>query len=1053
MNTKHCLECGTALPSAMPGGLCSTCALRGALAFGDDAVQAARIPEGTAPTEISTPLGRGQKFGDYELLEEIAHGGMGVVYKARQLSLDRVVAVKMLLAGLSSPEYVRRFRTEASAAASLQHPHIVAIHEVGVWQGWQYLVMDYVEGHSLAQRISDVRFRIADFRRSALWMKTVAEAVQYAHEHGILHRDLKPSNVLIDAADQLRVTDFGLAKRFEQESQVTLSGQVLGSPSYMPPEQAEARRGKVSRRSDVYGLGATLYHLLTGRAPFQGETPTDVLHQVLNADPVAPRQLNPSIPRDLETICLKCMEKEPARRYANAQTVAEELGRFLAGEPVVAHPVGPAGKAWRWCRRKPVVAGLSVGLLLALILGLAGVTWQWRRAEQIAQAEARQREQAEANAYTADMNQAQRALQDDDLGKAQSLLARYRPGTGLEHLRGFEWRYLTAEARSDMAGEDNSSPSAAFRAAFSPDGRTLAVGRYGGAVELWDVALMARTTVLETDAGFAGAVAVAFAPWTNLLAVARPSGIIRLWQLEPRRIVGELRSSHRSLSLSFSSDQRYLASYQSGGASVWDLERLQLVKHFPGPVDDNDHTGKVCFAPGGRFLALGELSGQIRILEVEADDEVLLIAAHEQGITSLAFSPDGKLLASASGYRTDEIRLWNVATGELAGSLPGHRAWVSALHFSADGRRLYSGSADQTIRIWAIPGLRLEHTLRGHKDEIWTLAFTEYWTNFISGCKDGTLAWWELGPPRSNALRREFLADAWQLGYVDRDSVAFCLNKEGPGPVALWRPSEAKEPATITALGTNNRALATAPERGLVAAADAGVIRVWSQKSATVLTNLVAEATRLGFSRNGEFLLSFNEPTGLSTVWDAGRWTRRFSHAETNTINTECVSPDGQLLVLVLSFRRLAWWDTLRGRQIAETPGHRQGINSLDFSPDGRTLASASWDGTVVLWDTRTQRQTAWWKPDLMAASAVAFSPDGMRLAIGHSDGRAARLWDVKTRRELITLQAPGGIFQILAFSPDGNALLSAERPGHAYVWRPPSFAELDMAAKAAAPR
>jgi serine/threonine protein kinase len=301
----------------------------------------------TGGTQIPSPSNR--TFGDYELLEEIARGGMGIVYRARHASLDRIVAVKMLLFGpLSSPEFVKRFRAEASAAASLLHPNIVAIHEVGVHQGQQYFAMDYVEGQSLAKLLANGPLPA---RRATSYLKTIAEAIHYAHERGILHRDLKPSNVLIDANDQPRVTDFGLARRLEGDSELTVTGQVLGSPNYMPPEQAVGRRGKVSRRSDVYSLGAMLYHLMTGRPPFVGEALTDTLEQVLNSEPVSPRLLNPSVPRDLETICLKCLEKETDKRYATAQALADELGRFLNSEPVHARPITRVEHAWRWCRR------------------------------------------------------------------------------------------------------------------------------------------------------------------------------------------------------------------------------------------------------------------------------------------------------------------------------------------------------------------------------------------------------------------------------------------------------------------------------------------------------------------------------------------------------------------------------------------------------------------------------------------------------------------------------------------------------------------------------
>ena len=216
--------------------------------------------------------------------------------------------------------------------------------------------MDYVEGQSLAKLISDFGFRISDFKRAVGYLKTIAEAIHYAHERGILHRDLKPSNVLIDANDQPRVTDFGLARRLEGDSELTVTGQVLGSPNYMPPEQAGGRRGKVSRRSDVYSLGAMLYHLLTGRPPFGGEALTETLEQVLNSEPISPRLLNPSLPRDLETICLKCLEKEPEKRYATAQALADEFRRFLNDEPIHARPVSRVERAWRWCRRKPALA-------------------------------------------------------------------------------------------------------------------------------------------------------------------------------------------------------------------------------------------------------------------------------------------------------------------------------------------------------------------------------------------------------------------------------------------------------------------------------------------------------------------------------------------------------------------------------------------------------------------------------------------------------------------------------------------------------------------------
>ena len=341
-----CPKCRAVLPTDATEGLCPVCAFRGALELEPGAVRPL-VPEYQFP----------RQFGEYELLEEIARGGMGIVYRARQISLNRLVAVKLLLSGpLASSTDLQRFRAEAEAAANLQHPNIVAIHEVGEHAGQPFFSMDYVEGACLSEL---VREHPLPAPRAAGYVKMIAEAIQYAHERGVLHRDLKPSNVLIDHAGQPRIIDFGLAKRLSPEppfssihDPLTTTGQVLGSPNFIPPEQAAGKRGAVGRRSDIYSLGAILYHLLTARPPFVAATAHEVVDQVLNTEPVGPRSLNPSVPRDLETICLKCLEKEPLRRYRSAQELADELGRFLRGDPIQARPVGPLGHFWRWCRRK-----------------------------------------------------------------------------------------------------------------------------------------------------------------------------------------------------------------------------------------------------------------------------------------------------------------------------------------------------------------------------------------------------------------------------------------------------------------------------------------------------------------------------------------------------------------------------------------------------------------------------------------------------------------------------------------------------------------------------
>jgi len=380
MNTVlNCNDCGAAIPLDAPNGMCPHCLARAALGTEHPTVRGAS-PNKTISLDISAVVEISPTihyFGDYELLSEIARGGMGVVYKARQTSLNRIVAVKMILSGqLAGETEVKRFRTEAEAAGNLQHPNIVAIHEVGEHEGRQYFSMDYVEGKNLAEVIQGKPMAA---REAAALLKTIAEAVHHAHQRGTLHRDLKPQNVLIDAEGRPRITDFGLAKKVDQDSELTRTGAVMGSPAYMPPEQATGRHDQLGPASDVYSVGAILYQLLTGMAPYLGATPLDTLRLVVEQEPLAPSKLNSDVPPDLETICLKCLEKSPERRYASARALAEELERFLKQEPILARPASGWRKAWTWSARNPW-AITGVGTLLFLgVVGLAYGQWEQLR--------------------------------------------------------------------------------------------------------------------------------------------------------------------------------------------------------------------------------------------------------------------------------------------------------------------------------------------------------------------------------------------------------------------------------------------------------------------------------------------------------------------------------------------------------------------------------------------------------------------------------------------------------------------------------------------------
>jgi serine/threonine-protein kinase len=346
---------------------------------GDEFDDSATTRRGAGVRPATSPAQAGMRLAGYEVIGELGRGGMGVVFKAHQVALNRPVALKVIRsAGFASPGERRRFRNEAEAVAQLDHPNIVPIYEVGEYRGRPFFSMKLVVGEGLDKRLA----RFADDPRGAARVvAAVADAVHHAHQRGILHRDLKPANILLDDRGEPYVTDFGLARRVDAGSDLTHSGALVGTPSYMSPEQASGGKGGLTTATDVYGLGTVLYALLAGRAPFSGSTIYETLDQVRERPPEPPAKLNPRVPRDLEVICLKCLEKDPKRRYESARALADDLRRWLAGEPIAARPVGAAARAWMWCRRHKLPAALAAGLVLTAVVGFVSVVVLWQRAE------------------------------------------------------------------------------------------------------------------------------------------------------------------------------------------------------------------------------------------------------------------------------------------------------------------------------------------------------------------------------------------------------------------------------------------------------------------------------------------------------------------------------------------------------------------------------------------------------------------------------------------------------------------------------------------------
>jgi serine/threonine protein kinase len=1096
-----CPSCGAEVPPDAPRGYCLKCLFALGTTDADSLVNAASPSPGGegvqhSPQSTDPPL---RSFGDYELLEEIARGGMGVVYKARQKSLGRIVAVKMLLFGdQSSKDLAQRFRAEAAAAASLQHPNIVAIHEVSAHEGQPFFAMDFIEGRSLAKLSAECEVRNAQWlHRAARYVKTVAEAIHYAHERGILHRDLKPSNVLIDPFDQPRVTDFGLAKRLHHDSELTLSGQVLGSPNYMPPEQAAAKRGLVGRRSDVYSLGAILYHLLTGRPPFVGETLTDTLQNVVNDEPVSPSLLNPSVPRDLETLCLKCLEKEPARRYQTAQALAEELDRFLKAEPIRARPIGRTAKLWRWCRRKPVLAFLgSTTLVLLLAVAFGSPIAIYRINRERARAELSELD-AHRKAYASDMNLVQRALELNNLNSALALLNHHTPvqkseirnrKPEIQDLRGWEWRYLWSQCQSDAQSVFYRTSNNISALTTSHDGKWLAIGENSQGVSVWDLAT--RQKIAGLSAGGA-VVRAAFSPRELLLAYSVETGSgssnrqdsLRLWNGATRQIMTNLSIGGVCLGLAFSHD---------GGTLVASTQnpdnQLTLWRVADGTRLAQYATPQIGPLGGTPFAVMGDLSiaahatgddntgdDNVRVIDLATGQQRWKFKATGDYVTSLAFSPDGKILAVGEGFTESAIHLWDVASKLEIGSLHGHRVGVLQLLFWPDGKTLASASADQTIRLWDVSdptkGKSLR-TLRGHKAAVTALALLPDNRTLVSG-SDEVCLWDTVAPRRSRQpVILPTKVEEWRFAPGSKSVVTVDIQ----GNVVEWRGTDFQEMQPLLKVGAFDEVRISEDCRWLADASAGRGIRVWDLRNRRRIGGFTPPAgvdpttgreythsrTRIGgytdnpgpvilcqFLSEGRKLMIAHRSDNSLHEWNLDTWREIRSWPGAPGFSSHAFSKDEHWCLISTSHPNTPATSSL----LDLTTGRQMRLDldwyvDTSFSPDGKLFAGSSWGGHAELWETATQRPIGLFRGFLGGAWSVAFSPDGKRLATGSNGQEAIKLWDVESQRELLALPGQGSMFNSSAFSTDGNILGSKNFRGLLHIWRAPSWAEIEAAEK-----